>query len=135
MNNEKIASSPTSRFYRSLPFGSANETETANAHPPNDQSSDLTKFEALQPQPISFSTLTEDLTHLEEAMDTALTAVAELKSDVGLLESRLTDLHRKSLKLLNTELRSLFHNLVALNRRVMKVGNHLSQTQHSLVGQ
>lgn len=51
---------------------------------------------ALQPQTTPFNTLTDRLTQLEEEKATALTAVAgELKSDVGLLESRLTDPHKK----------------------------------------
>lgn len=77
--------------------------------------------------------LTNILTQVEEETDTALTAVAEeINSDVGHLESHLTDLHSKAEKRLNTEIGALSEYLVAPSRFFVKVEDDLSKIQHYL---
>lgn len=81
----------------------------------------------MNPPPTSLYTLTDRLAQLEDAPDTALTAVAEeIKSPSERLESRLTDIHNKADKLLNTKIGALADCLVFLARHVVIVEDGLS---------
>lgn len=83
-------------------------------HPPKRKCSALTQFVNLQPLTKSLNTLTDHLTQLEEDVATDLTAVAnELKSEVDLLESRLTDLQNKAGKQPHTEISALSDDFFA----------------------
>lgn len=87
------AAASTKPFTRSVPVGYPNETETTEAQPPKGKGSDLIPFATLElPDNPVLHGLTDSVAKLEEEMDSNLTTVsADLKSEVGLLESRLTD--------------------------------------------
>lgn len=122
VNTGPRAASSTNSFARSLRVGSTDKKETAYSTPPKGQGSNLDSFTASQP-PLTLLTAPKDrLTQLEEEMDTYLEDVAdELKSETGLLESFLTDLHNIADKHLNTDISSLSDDLVALQRHVLKL--------------
>lgn len=93
--SKPVSASSAKLFSRSLPFVSADEMDNVDAHLPKGQGSDPTRVEASQPSAASFNNLADRLTHVEEATDTTLTdIVEELKSDIGCVESRLTDLDK-----------------------------------------
>lgn len=116
-------------------FGSADEKETADANTPEKQGSERTQFKHSKPPSTSCDNLTDHLTLLEEETDTTITAVAkELKSDVGLLETRLTDFLRKAKKRINNEVGALSNYLVPLKSLFVKVEDERAKIQHYLDG-
>lgn len=122
--SEAVSSFP---FSQSLPVGINDETETANAHPSKGKGPDITPFAASQPRQNPIAALNYDLSKLEEEQNSALTAVvAENEKTLGQLESRLTELHSKADKRLDTDLFVLSDDLISINRPVLKVEDDLT---------
>lgn len=95
----------TNSFSRRLAVDNTDETEIADAEPSKGQGSDLTPFATLQlpDQPVLYIVM-DRVAKLDEATDTVLTTVtAEIKSEVGRLESRLTDLRNQTNKRFTTQ--------------------------------
>lgn len=80
VNDRPRAASSTNPFLWRLPVSDTDETEIASTHPPKGRGADFTPFEASQPPPNSINNLTDLPTKLEEATDTALTAVVKNSS-------------------------------------------------------
>lgn len=130
----------TNPFSRSLFVVNPGETEIADAKYPKEDGLDLTPFGTSQlPDHPVLHVLTDRVSKLEEATDTFLTTVAdEIQTEVGLLESRLTDLRGNTNNHFTTqdrEIESLSEDLVDLTPRVVKFEDGLSQIQVTLDAQ
>lgn len=135
-NKGPNAASSSNPFSRSLPVGSADDAKTMDAHTLKRQGTDLTFFEVLQHPKPYFNAPKDRLIQLEKQTDSAHTAVTKnFKSEVGLLQSRLTDLHNKVEKQLKTEIGALPDDLVALRCHFLKGEDDISQIQQPLTGQ
>lgn len=83
--------------------------------------------------------LTDRVAKLEEETDSALTTVAaELQYEVDRLETRFPDIHNTTYTRITTQNRKIWSfsdDLVALTRRVVKMGYRLAQVQAALAAQ
>lgn len=90
---EPSAATSNNSIARSSPFENPDEKKTADAQPPKGQGSDITQFATSQiTDNLVLHILTDRVAELEGESDYALTTVtAELKSEVGRIETRLTE--------------------------------------------